>query len=99
MNDSPTSGRMVRDSHPKSGFTLVELLVVISIITLLAALLVPAIGAARNSARKASCQNNLRQLGLAMAARPSRQPWPRKPSSARHLGVAGFRLPNLPGFS
>ena len=69
MNDSPTSGRMVWYSHPKSGFTLVELLVVISIITLLAALLVPAIGAARNSARKASCQNNLRQLGLALAAR------------------------------
>jgi prepilin-type N-terminal cleavage/methylation domain-containing protein/prepilin-type processing-associated H-X9-DG protein len=49
----------------RAGFTIVELLVVISIITILAAMLLPAIGAARNAARKAACQNNLRQIGLA----------------------------------
>lgn len=50
----------------KRGFTLIELLVVIAIIAILIALLLPAVQQAREAARRSSCKNNLKQIGLAL---------------------------------
>ena len=71
------------EKKPTGGFTLVELLVVITIIGILASLLLPAVQAAREAARATSCKSNMRQIALAL--------------QSHHEAQGEFPMGNVPG--